>query len=205
MNRKLTTGALCTFAAVLHGGAAGAAQCIVDFGPPDLAALTYNEQCISFVQDTDPYLEHSICDGSRWAWVQGVSSPGYGHLHLAWDDPLINCFASDGCFGRQSGGSCQIVNHNNTTRYVSSHTGDQWIWVSLRNNIGAPAVATFSSIWVRGSVPVDVWFKRNDNTWWVYNNLAPGNWAINQPNTIEVRVHQDGGPSWSFDHVVFTY
>jgi hypothetical protein len=206
MNRQGLLGSLLGVGTVLYAGATWAAQCVINFGPPDIAPLNYNEQCLSFVVDANPYQERN-CEGGRWGLVRPVSSPSYGHLHLAWEDPNISCVAPNGCFGFLSGAICQNIpspGHNNTQRFVSSHTGDQWIQITLRNNIGAPSQATISTFRVRGTTSLDVWFRKPDGTWWIFNDLPPGNWALNQP-TIEIRVHQDGGPSWSFDDVVFTY
>lgn len=199
-------GAAALAAAVTIGSTAGAVVCSVNFNDSAaLSRLTYSEQCISFVVTANPY--GVTCPFGPAGYLgKAVEkfSPTYGHYHLVWEDPNINCFASDGCFGRMSNGVCNRVNHNAERRYVTSHTSDHWIQVAVANSADQMLVGSFRQIRIRGTNPADVWFQKNDGTWWVMRDLAPGLYSFYHPNVFRIALHQDAanGP-YSFDDVLF--
>lgn len=152
--------------------------------------------------------------GSR-GYVNVDEHPGarYGHFHLGFEDPELDCFASttDGYgsgFGRgERGGTCVAADWKREPRVAAMHDARHLarIWIDDRVT-HLPRIFDVASIRVRGTVAAEVWFRKNDGSWWVWRSLAPGRWDLsayaNDIQGLYIRAVSGAPTSVSFDDIV---
>jgi hypothetical protein len=111
---------------------------------------------------------------------------GYGHFHIPFTDPTINCFTTTstyplGVMGRQTslGSPCVAINPYNKPRSLLPHRPDGVLRIRYLAHSGEPLRYLLpNSIRVIGSTPVSVLFQAANGSWWVWNNLTSGSWTL---------------------------
>lgn len=170
-----------------------ACTCEITFDEPeDLANLTYAEQCTTFVTSGNWFRQS--CPGNRTVTVK-EEFPQYNHWHLSWEDPDINCFAADNCFGREVGNTCQVVDHTTEPRFLATHVGDHWIELEVSDT-----PFEIRRIRVR-TEPIDLWIQKSSGQWLWWPDLGPGYWATEADDLIAIRIHSSQPLSFAVDDI----
>lgn len=127
-----------------------------------------------------------------------VEPMNYGHFHLSFEDPDMDCFTPDpgdglgGGFGRGTPASCPVVDWSEERRVMNSHVLDHWIKIWLEDRVShAPRVFDLPWIWVAGDQPIQFWFKKTDGSWWYWSELNHSTiWNVSKwvHDVVEVRI-----------------
>ena len=160
------------------------------------------------------------CNGASWCWEYAqptvdnannfywfyvadwneTTGTGNFHYHLGFEDPTLNeptlnCY-SDGAIGRNLGGTCVLASdYAAEPRYVLPH---QWnYWVQFSTMIGREFYA--SSLWNRGTAPIQVWIFGGDFNWYYVDNLdGETNWGLTWFGAPAEVLQVDVGPASSY-------
>ncbi|MGH7696496.1 MAG: hypothetical protein ACRENH_16030 [Gemmatimonadaceae bacterium] len=120
-----------------------------------------------------------------------------GHFHLPFEDESIACaFAEAGGitgFGKDDGnGGCVAVDWDHEPRFLLSHVQDQWIKVWMEDaSSHQPRAFDARRVSVSAGHPIQLWFRKQDGTWWFWNQLnGAKNWKVEQwaKDVMEVRI-----------------
>lgn len=153
------------------------------------------------------------CGSRGYVNVDEHPDARYGHFHLGFEDPELACFAptTDGYgsgYGRgKMGGPCVAADWKREPRVAAMHDARHLarIWVDDRVT-HAPRIFDVASIFVRGTVAAEVWFQKNDGSWWVWRSLSPGRWDLseyaNDIRGLYIRAVSGAPTSVSFDDIV---
>lgn len=166
--------------------------------PSHVACWTYRERC-----------------GSRgYVNVEEAPTGTYNHFHLLFEDEQLStspCFVDpDGKgagFGRTQGSSCVAADWKTEPRYAAGHTSEHFMKVWVEDRVThEPRIFDVASIRVRGSVPAEIWFQKDDGSWWFWASLAPRRWNLSEHavniRALYVKAAAGSGTSVSFDDVV---
>jgi hypothetical protein len=163
--------------------------------PAHAACWTYRERC-----------------GSRgYVNVEEAPLGTYGHIHLMFEDSSLTCFADpDGLgsgFGRGTFASCTAADWRHEPRFVAGHTADHMIKVWIEDRVSHdPRIFDIASIRVRGPAAAEIWFQKDDGSWWFWSSLGPGKWNLSDYTfdirALYVKAAAGSGTSVSFDNVI---
>jgi hypothetical protein len=177
-----------------------------------LSASGATEQCNASHAACWTYRER--CGSRGYVNVEEAPAGRYNHFHLMFEDPTLAtspCFAdSDGRgagFGRMSGGVCVPADWKREPRSAAGHTEDHLMKVWIDDRVThAPRIYDVVSIRVLGPAPAQIWFQKEDGSWWYWPSLAPGRWNLSaythDIRALYVRAAPGSGTSVSFDDVV---
>lgn len=114
------------------------------------------------------------------------------HFHLSFQDPNIGCLANNGFGKLNSNNVCVPVDWDNEPRMLQSHVQDQWIKIWMEDGSSHQHRAfDLRRIHVGAGPAIQLWFQKQDGTWWFWNQLNGGkNWKVEQwtENVLEVRI-----------------
>jgi len=147
---------------------------------PGAGVIWYYNQCGGPASDNWLYLDEDPDGG----FPSGVE---YGHFHIPFADPTINCFTTTptyplGVMGKQSspGDPCVAINPLNKPRNLLPHRPDGVLRIRYLAHTGEPLRYLLpNAIRVIGSTPVSVLFQAANGSWWVWSNLTAGSWTLN--------------------------
>ena len=115
-----------------------------------------------------------------------------GHFHLNFEDPNITCLSDNGFGKLDSNNQCVPVDWDNEPRLLHSHVQHQWINIWMEDaSSQQPRAFDLRRTHVGAGHPIQLWFRKQDGTWWFWNELEGGNnWKVEQwsKNVTEVRI-----------------
>ena len=165
-------------------------------------ALTFDDPAaLAAIPDQARY---TFADGYRAKCVQhyvNVEPMTYGHFHLTFEDPTIDCVTGSG-FGRQVGPDCVAADWDQEPRRLNSHVADHWIRIWMEHgSTHQPVPFDLRRIHVGLSTPIQLWFRTQNGTWWCWDELDDAEtWVLEQwaTNVVEVRIRGSASASGSF-------
>lgn len=138
------------------------------------------------------YYNECGAGSNNWLYLDEDPAGGYpagsayGHFHIPFADPAVNCFTTTGSYpagimGRQasSGSPCVAVNPLTEPRTLYPHRRPGVLRVRYLAHTGDPLRYLLPNrIRVLGSQPVSVLFQASDGSWWSWNGLTAGTWNL---------------------------
>jgi hypothetical protein len=201
-------------AAVLATGVVGAltpaqaAQVNIAFSDP--AALRLQPDADSTFIVWPGYIQN--ISNSSFAYVWMSKGPGTNfiphtdrsaHYHIAWDDICLNTQA--GKNGVQIGATCVTPVPANTNRYHTAMFGNDWLATYAQASGRGRINFDLLQIRVRGTVPISLWFKDANDSWWFWDSLPPGFWNLGAMNIKEFHIaatSRDPNDKYSVDDIL---
>jgi hypothetical protein len=149
------------------------------FMAPGGGVVWYYNQCGGSGSDNWLYLDEDPAGGFP-------GGTAYGHFHIPFADPTINCFTTTstyplGVMGKQAsqGSPCVAINPYNHPRSLLPHRPDGVLRIRYLAHTGDPLRYILpNAIRVIGPTPVSVLFQAANGSWWVWNNLTAGSWTL---------------------------
>jgi len=205
------------------------AECNIGFDNEFALRWNYAQARGTFAQHTGlgPTGLPEVCDPARhaacWTYRERCGSRGYvnveeapigryNHFHLMFEDKSLTCFADprDGFgsgFGRGTFSSCTPADWKREPRFAAGHDASHFIRVWVEDRVShAPRLFDVVSIRILGPANGQVWFRKNDGSWWYWPSLAPGWWNLSgwtwEITDLYVRAADGAGTSVSFDDVL---
>jgi hypothetical protein len=150
------------------------------FMSPGAGVIWYYNQCGGPSSDNWLYLDEDPSGG----YPAGTA---YGHFHIPFIDPSINCFTTTptypaGVMGKQAsmGSPCVAIDPYGKPRSLIPHYPDGVLRIRYLAHTGEPLRYLLpNSIRVIGPTPVSVLFQAANGGWWVWSNLTASTWALN--------------------------
>jgi hypothetical protein len=183
-------------------GIAQTAECHVGFdNPASLAALP---DAAAWTYSDDPH----YFEPCRTGFIR-FEPLNYGHYHLVYEDPNINCFDEDWMFGRTVDGVCvALADPAQEPRQIGAHLGPQVIRVRYQTGFGFDLPLPFALRYFInvGGEPVRIRFRNTDGEWFGWNSLAGQTLWVLGANAVNIEelfiTHADTaldcGPDWGF-------
>ncbi len=153
------------------------------------ACWTYRERCGSRgyvnVEEKPRLVKRRVPTNVPGRYRIVIDVARYGHFHLGFQDPTVNCPfapAADGLgsgFGREMGTSCIVADWKREPRIAMTHDSAQplRVWVE-DSSTHAPRMFDVVSINNRGGVASQVWFRTADGSQYGWPRLEPNVWNI---------------------------
>jgi hypothetical protein len=146
---------------------------------PGGGVVWYYNQCGGSSSDNWLYFDEDPAGGFP-------AGAGYGHFHIPFTDPAINCFTFTstypaGVMGKRTSSSapCVAINPYNKPRSLLPHHPDGVLRIRYLASSGEPLRYLLpNKIRVIGPTPVSVLFQASDGSWWVWSDLTAGNWIL---------------------------
>ena len=138
----------------------------------------------------------------------GHNPPGK-HYHISWDGFCIDFEGNETIYGLETENGCipvdKVVDIN---RYHHSMFGNEWL-AALSRKVGEGRKNfDLTRIRVRGSVPITLFFKDNNDNWWFWNSINPGYWHLPGADNIKEfhlrAASGDPGDNYSVDDIRIT-
>lgn len=234
MTRTLIAVALTTLLAPASAAAhPWLAQCTIAFDNNFALSWNYAQARATFALHTglDPEGEPQLCDPDTniacWTYRHRCGSRGYvnveefpigkyNHIHLMFEDdslgPPDGCFADGGDglgagFGRGSPASCTPAEWADEPRFAAAHDSKHFIRLWVEDRIShEPRIFDVASIRIRGPADAEVWYRKEDGSWWYWPRLGPGRWNLSawawEITGLYLRAADGEGTSVSFDDVI---
>lgn len=154
------------------------------------------------------------CGSRGYVNVEEAPTGRYGHFHLMFEDTVLAGFP---CFvdpdgrgagvGRGSPSACTAADWKREPRFAAGHSEDHFIKVWVEDRVsGAPRIFDIASIRVRGPASAEIWFQKEDGSWWFWPSLDARRWNLSEHafniRALYVRAAAGSGTSVSFDDVV---
>jgi hypothetical protein len=176
---------------------ANAQSCVISFSDSFGLSLLDPSMAYGFMSPGGGVIwYYNQCGGpssDNWLYVDedpGGGFPGgteYGHFHIPFADPTINCFTTTptyplGVMGKQPslGSPCVAINPLNKPRTLLPHRPDGVLRIRYLAHTGDPLRYLLpNTIRVIGPTPVSVLFQAANGSWWVWSNLTAGTWNLN--------------------------
>jgi hypothetical protein len=208
-------------------------ECTIAFDNEFALTWNYAQARATFANHTglSPEGKPQLCDAETniacWTYRERCGSRGYvnveeypigkyGHIHLMFEDdslgPPAGCFAGNGDglgvgYGRVSAASCTPADWANEPRFVAGHEPKHFIHLWVEDRVSHdPRIFDVASIRIRGPADAEVWYHKDDGSWWYWPRLAPGRWNLSawawEITGLYVRAADGEGTSVSFDDVV---
>jgi hypothetical protein len=175
---------------------ASAQSCVISFDDSFGLSLLDPSMAYGFMAPGGGIIwDYNQCGGStsdNWLYLDEDPSGGfpagtaYGHFHIPFVDPAINCFTTtstypNGVMGTQSSpqSPCVAIDPYNKPRTLLPHHPDGVLRISYLAHTGEPLRYMLpNAVRVIGPTPVSVLFQAADGSWWVWSNLTTGNWFL---------------------------
>lgn len=139
------------------------------------------------------YYDECGAGSDNWLYLDEDAAGGfpggveYGHFHIPFVDPTINCFTTTatyplGVMGKQAAPAspCVAINPLNKPRTLLPHRPDGVLRIRYLAHSGDPLRYLLpTSIRVIGPTPVSVLFQAANGSWWTWSNLTAGTWNLN--------------------------
>jgi hypothetical protein len=191
------------------GKAAAGPSVGINFQDPNALALIPNANS-TFVYS--PGYIQSI-QNSSWLYVwMSKGGPGTAliphgtssHFHIDWDNL---CFTPQSAGGILVNNVCTTPLPANLNRYHSAMYGNEWLSAySKKSGVAGLVNFNLTGIRVKGTVPISLWYKTANNSWFFWNSLAPGNWTL--PGATNIKEFQiaatsrNAADSYSVDDIM---
>jgi hypothetical protein len=146
---------------------------------PGEGIIWYYDQCGGSTSPDWLYLDENPAGG----YPAGTA---YGHFHIPFADPNINCFTTtstypNGVMGIQSSpqSPCLAIDPYNKPRTLLPHHPDGILRIIYLGSVDLPKRYILpNAIRVIGPTPVSVLFQAADGSWWIWSDLPAGNWSL---------------------------
>jgi hypothetical protein len=177
----------------LTAAEANAQSCVISFSDSFGLSLLDPSMAYGFMAPGGGVIwYYNQCGVDNWLYLDEDPAGGYpggteyGHFHIPFADPSINCFTTTptyplGVMGQQSslGSPCVAINPYNKPRSLLPHHPDGILRVRYLAHSGDPLRYMLpNAIRVIGPTPVSVLFQAANGSWWVWNNLPAGSWIL---------------------------
>jgi hypothetical protein len=183
------------FGLFLYASEAKAQTCTVSFSDDFGLSLVDSSMAYGFLAPGGGlvwYYNECGAGSGNWLYLDEDPEGGYpagveyGHFHIPFADPAINCFTTTaaypaGIMGRQasSGSPCVAVNPLTEPRTLYPHRRPGVLRVRYLAHSGDPLRYLIPNrIRVLGSQAVSVLFQASDGSWWSWKNLTAGTWNL---------------------------
>ncbi|GEM_PF-2643355 len=127
----------------------------------------------------------SICSSTFVTWPGYIQSTGYGEWGYAWmsNGPGTNFISyGTGDHYHISGFAFPEVepNHKHTAMF-----GDDWFAFYMQRSGRGRINFDLTEIKVKGDVPITLYFKAADGSWWYWPSIGPGWWSLPGARNIQ--------------------
>jgi len=191
----MKTIAVLLFSLFIYTSEASAQSCVITFSDDFGLTLIDPSMAYGFLSPAGNLIwYYNECDAGSDNWLYlDEDTPGgfpagleYGHFHIPFVDPTINCFTTNasypaGVVGRQasSGAPCVAVNPLVGPRTLLPHRRPGVLRIRYLAHTGDPLRYLLPNrIRVIGSEPVSVLFQAADGSWWHWTGLTEGTWNL---------------------------